>query len=104
MPEPLAKNNDFMFCITALGYGPVSLVVTIKDNPGYVLVAVRAEAYIMPWENFENDSSLRLLSIVDLGLPDNRCNDGKVDARGRLWFGKEIVFLPCVIDIQNFDM
>ncbi|CAH2054425.1 unnamed protein product, partial [Iphiclides podalirius] len=70
-----------------IGYGPVSLVVSIKDKPGYIAVTVRAEIYIMPWDEFVNDSSLRLLSIVDLGLPDNRCNDGKVDARGRLWFG-----------------
>ncbi|CAG4966185.1 unnamed protein product [Parnassius apollo] len=70
-----------------IGYGPVSLVVTVKDNPGLVLLTVRTEVYFMPWDAPTTESSLRLLSVVDLGLPDNRCNDGKVDARGRLWFG-----------------
>ncbi|XP_014364270.2 regucalcin [Papilio machaon] len=70
-----------------IGYGPVSLVVTVQDNPGTVLVCVRTELYLMSWNGSTNDSALRLLSIVDLGLPDNRCNDGKVDTRGRLWFG-----------------
>ncbi|KAG6457530.1 regucalcin [Manduca sexta] len=71
----------------SIGYGPVSMVVTVKDNPGILLVAVRAEVYFMSWDNFEDDSSLRLLSVLDLGRPDNRCNDGKVDAKGRLWIG-----------------
>lgn len=65
----------------------MSLVVTVKDYPKLILVSVRSELYFLPWDTFENDSSLRLLSVVDLGLPDNRCNDGKVDAKGRLWFG-----------------
>lgn len=72
----------------SLGYGPVSLVVSIKDNPGLILVAVRSEIYFTTMDDSEEDSSLRSLSIVDCGLPDNRINDGKVDANGRLWFGK----------------
>lgn len=70
-----------------IGYGPVSLVVSVKDNPGLVLIAVRSEIYFTSMDDSEGDSSLRLLSVVDLGLPDNRINDGKVDAKGRLWFG-----------------
>ncbi|XP_004931346.1 regucalcin [Bombyx mori] len=71
----------------AIGYGPVSLAVTVKDNPKLLLISVRSELYLMPWDAPAGDSALRLLSVVDLGLPDNRCNDGKVDANGRLWFG-----------------
>ncbi|CAB3233402.1 unnamed protein product [Arctia plantaginis] len=70
-----------------IGYGPVSLVVSVKDNPNLILITVRSELYFLNWDAPECDSSLRLLSAVDLGLPDNRCNDGKVDAAGRLWFG-----------------
>ncbi|XP_041982841.1 regucalcin-like [Aricia agestis] len=68
-------------------YGPVSLVVRVKDYPKLLLISARSELYFMPWDGPEGDSSLRLLSVVDLGLPDNRFNDGKVDAKGRLWAG-----------------
>lgn len=51
-------------------------------------MTVRSEVYLMNWDSANNDQSLALLSVVDLGKPDNRCNDGKVDAKGRLWFGK----------------
>lgn len=62
-------------------------MVSVKDNPNLILITVRSELYFLNWDAPEGDSSLRLLSAVDLGLPDNRCNDGKVDAAGRLWFG-----------------
>ncbi|CAH0731851.1 unnamed protein product, partial [Brenthis ino] len=70
-----------------IGYGPTSLVVRVKDYPKLVLVSVRSALYLLSWDAQEDDSALRLLSSVDIGLPDNRCNDGKVDAKGRLWFG-----------------
>ncbi|GBP60669.1 Regucalcin [Eumeta japonica] len=68
-------------------YGPVSPVVTVAETPGVLLICVRTELYFMHWDSTDGDSSLRLLSVLDLGLPNNRCNDGKVDAKGRLWIG-----------------
>lgn len=79
--------NVHCICILS-AYGPVSLVITVKDNPKLLLITVRSEVYLMSWDSCGNDSALRLLTAVDLGHPDNRCNDGKVDARGRLWLGK----------------
>ncbi|KAM3961187.1 regucalcin [Aphomia sociella] len=70
-----------------INYGPVSLVVTVKDYPKLILVSSRAEMYFLPWDSASGEMSLRLVTVVDLGLPDNRINDGKVDAKGRLWFG-----------------
>ncbi|XP_072933353.1 regucalcin-like [Epargyreus clarus] len=70
-----------------IGYGPVSLVMSAKDYPKMVVVAVRAELYLLSWDAPAGDKALRLLSAVDIGLPDNRINDGKADAKGRLWFG-----------------
>ncbi|CAG4959772.1 unnamed protein product [Colias eurytheme] len=68
-------------------YGPVSLVVTVKDYPGEVVLASRSELYLMSWDANKGDSAMRLLTAVDLGKPDNRINDGKADTKGRLWFG-----------------
>ncbi|XP_063832381.1 regucalcin-like [Ostrinia nubilalis] len=74
--------------IREFGYGPISLVVTVKDYPKLVLVTVRSELYLLDWNSTAvGDSALRQLSALDIGLPDNRCNDGKVDAKGRLWIG-----------------
>ncbi|KAL4702693.1 hypothetical protein ACJJTC_011558 [Scirpophaga incertulas] len=70
-----------------VAYGPVSLVVTVKNYPNIILLTVRSEVYLMDWNASPGDAALRQLSAVDVGLPDNRCNDGKVDAKGRLWFG-----------------
>ncbi|XP_047537562.1 regucalcin-like [Vanessa atalanta] len=70
-----------------IGYGPVSLVIRVKDYPKLVLVTSRTEVYFLSWDAKDEDTSLRLLSAVDIGFPDNRCNDGKVDAKGRLWLG-----------------
>lgn len=84
---------DDVFSFSLAGYGPVSLVVSVKDNPKLVLISARSELYFLQWDAPEGDSSLRLLSVVDLGLPDNRCNDGKVDAKGRLWFGMTSIII-----------
>ncbi|CAH4027430.1 regucalcin-like [Pieris brassicae] len=73
--------------IREIVYGPVSLVVTVKDYPKLILVSSRSELYLLSWDSEQGDSALRLLTAVDLGKPDNRINDGKVDKRGRLWFG-----------------
>nr|QTY40895.1 venom polypeptide precursor [Doratifera vulnerans] len=82
-----------------IGYGPVSLVVTVKNKPKKLLVSSRSELYFLSWDAPEGDyNSMRLLSVVDLGLPDNRCNDGKVDANGRLWFGTMGKEIDGVID------
>ncbi|XP_049884815.1 regucalcin-like [Pectinophora gossypiella] len=70
-----------------IGFGPVSLVVTVKDNPKLVLITSRAGVFFLPWDASPGDSAMRQLTVVDLGHPDNRGNDGKVDAKGRLWFG-----------------
>lgn len=66
----------------------MSLIIRVKDYPKLVVVSSRAELYFLSWDAPGADKALRLLTAVDIGLPDNRVNDGKVDAKGRLWFGK----------------
>lgn len=57
-----------------------------------ILVSSRAELYFLSWDAEQGDSALRLLTAVDLGKPDNRINDGKVDTQGRLWFGNMTLY------------
>lgn len=68
----------------------MSLIIRVKDYPDMVLVSIRSEIYLTSWSAPRIDRSFRLLSVVDIGKPNNRINDGKVDAKGRLWFGKLI--------------
>ncbi|XP_053615421.1 regucalcin-like [Plodia interpunctella] len=70
-----------------ISYGPVSLVVPVANFPKLVLVSSKRSLFFLPWNSADGDKSLSLLSTVDYGNPENRINDGKVDARGRLWFG-----------------
>lgn len=69
-----------------ISYGPVTFVVTVRDNPGVVVLSARTDVYLLHWQT-KGDGALRLLTTVDLGHPDNRCNDAKCDAKGRLWLG-----------------
>ncbi|XP_045779318.1 regucalcin-like [Maniola jurtina] len=79
-------------------YGPVSLIIRVKDYPKLVVVSARSELYFLPWDAPGGDKALRLLTAVDIGLPDNRVNDGKADAKGRLWFGTMGMEVNGVID------
>ncbi|XP_045779317.1 regucalcin-like [Maniola jurtina] len=68
-----------------IGYGQVNVVSLVADSKRY-LVAVRSALYLLDWD-VPGDAALRLLTAVDLGLPDNVINDGKPDSQGRFWFG-----------------
>lgn len=70
-----------------IGYGPSTLIVPVRDYPGYVVVAVRTGLYLLKWGAPGGDLALRLLTTVEPGKPDNNIDDGKADAAGRLWFG-----------------
>ncbi|XP_053615605.1 regucalcin-like isoform X2 [Plodia interpunctella] len=66
-------------------HGEVNFVIPIQ-NSNRVLLGVRAELYVLDWE-VPGRAGLRLVALVDQGLPDNILNEGKADALGRLWAG-----------------
>jgi D-xylonolactonase len=52
-------------------------------NDGHFLAGAKTGLY-----DFDPaDGGFTLVRTIEPGLPDNRLNDGAVDARGRLWFG-----------------
>ena len=69
--------------------GPVGVVVTVKDNPGKLLVASGTRYILVTWngEYNTNDPEIEILTHVDNGEEGYRWNDGKVDSIGRLWAG-----------------
>lgn len=56
--------------------------VVPSDN-GRLIVALQGSIEVL---DFENDS-LKELVKIESDRPDNRCNEGKCDAAGRLWIG-----------------
>lgn len=81
-----------MCCCT--GYGQVN-VVSLVHRSRRLLVAVRSALYLLDW-GVAGDASLRLLTTVDHGLPDNVINEGKADAQGRFWAGKNSLWAYCL--------
>ncbi|KAH9642717.1 hypothetical protein HF086_002987 [Spodoptera exigua] len=78
-----------MFTIDSNGicidYGEVN-VVSLITGSRRLLVAVCSSLYLLDWA-IAGDAALRLLTTVDIGLPDNVINEGKPDAEGRFWAG-----------------
>ncbi|CAH1636076.1 unnamed protein product [Spodoptera littoralis] len=68
-----------------INYGEVN-VVSLVAGSHRLLIAVRSSLYLLDWA-IAGDSALRLLTTVDVGLPDNVINEGKPDAEGRFWAG-----------------
>ncbi|XP_075984369.1 regucalcin-like [Anticarsia gemmatalis] len=68
-----------------IGYGEVN-VLSLVSGSHRVLVAVRSSLYLLDW-TVAGDAALRLLTTVDLGMPDNVINEGKPDPEGRFWAG-----------------
>ncbi|KAF9411931.1 hypothetical protein HW555_009405, partial [Spodoptera exigua] len=68
-----------------INYGEVN-VVSLITGSRRLLVAVRSSLYLLDWA-IAGDAALRLLTTVDIGLPDNVINEGKPDAEGRFWAG-----------------
>lgn len=67
------------------GYGEVN-VVSLVAGTHRLLIAARSSLYLFDW-NIPGDNAMRLLTTVDIGLPDNVINEGKPDAEGRFWAG-----------------
>ncbi len=59
------------------------VMVVIPTNTRHLLLAQERSVQIYDPENEKIINSREL----DVGWPDNRCNDGKCDAQGNLWIG-----------------
>ncbi|KAJ8709209.1 hypothetical protein PYW07_009035 [Mythimna separata] len=68
-----------------INYGEVN-VVSLVSGSHRLLIAARSSLYLFDWA-IEGDAAMRLLTTVDIGLPDNVINEGKPDAEGRFWAG-----------------
>jgi len=68
--------------------GPVSVVAPVEGYSDKYLVTIERDVQIMEWDGKSaTPSSLKKLYTVDDHCKTNRINDGKCDAKGRLWAG-----------------
>nr|XP_053643285.1 regucalcin-like [Cherax quadricarinatus] len=72
--------------------GPVTMVVPHKTEKNTFVVSIGLTLAAVTWPDPTQDFSvsaedIRILATVEQDLPDNRFNDGKCDAIGRLWAG-----------------
>ena len=66
----------------------MSLVVPIRDSPGEFLISHGRDIVHIKWDHSNSNSLTQTVLVsVDSQAPGNRFNDGKCDARGRLWAG-----------------
>lgn len=74
------------FSCQTTAYGQVNAVSLVAASHRLV-VAVRSSLYLLDW-GVAGDAALRLLTTVDLGMPDNVINEAKPDSLGRYWAGE----------------
>ncbi|KAG7165085.1 Regucalcin-like 1 [Homarus americanus] len=72
--------------------GPITLVVPHKNEKNTFVVSIGRNLAAVTWPDPNQDFSVtaddyKVLATVEQDLPDNRFNDGKCDANGRMWAG-----------------
>jgi len=61
---------------------PQRVGAAVPATDGSIVCALEDGLYLV-----QQDRSLMRLAELEKDIPNNRCNDGKVDAAGRLWIG-----------------
>jgi sugar lactone lactonase YvrE len=61
---------------------PLCAITPVADNR-----AIAAFAKRLVMLNSQTGELLQTLTAIETDLPDNRCNDGKMDPHGRFWIG-----------------
>lgn len=72
----------------------VSLVVPVANEKNQYVIAVDKTIQVMEWDGKSKvPEKVKLLYTGEEGMPTNKMNDGKCDAKGRLWAGKDNNFV-----------
>ncbi|XP_054258472.1 regucalcin-like [Macrosteles quadrilineatus] len=66
---------------------PVALVVPVKDERNKFVVGLGRDLVVLTWDWNSGKHQISTLASVDQHETGNRFNDGKADAKGRVWAG-----------------
>ncbi|XP_021961802.1 regucalcin [Folsomia candida] len=73
----------------------VSLVVPVANEKNQYVIAVDKTIQVMEWDGKSKvPEKVKLLYTGEEGMPTNKMNDGKCDAKGRLWAGSMVEVDP----------
>ncbi|XP_014356902.2 regucalcin-like [Papilio machaon] len=69
--------------------GRVSFIISLEGTTDHFVVGLERKLVIIKWDGGEGSKVeiIKELAEVDIELPTNRLNDGKVDPKGRLFAG-----------------
>jgi len=59
-----------------------------QDNENELVASRRKEVLVLKVDNLNIATVIRSVGTVELNSPDNRFNEARADARGRLWAGE----------------
>jgi sugar lactone lactonase YvrE len=59
-----------------------------SDDENEFVISRRREVLVVRVDNLNIATIVRSVGHVELNLPDNRFNEARADARGRLWAGE----------------
>ncbi|KAK9874879.1 hypothetical protein WA026_005692 [Henosepilachna vigintioctopunctata] len=70
------------------GRDSIGIIVPIKNTIDEFVIAADRYLYRLTWRDYENEIvGLTQIKMVDEEKHKNQFNDGKADAKGRLWIG-----------------
>lgn len=75
------------------GHDDVTFVIPVVDKTDTFVVGLGPSIGVVEWDGCANKTSKPEYTKLIDETPGNRLNDAKVDASGRLWVGKDIIYL-----------
>lgn len=84
-----ASSQNKLTCYKIPGRDTIGVIIPIKAHPNQFVITSDRNVYLTRWDT-ENDATAEaptVLHHVDQTKPKNQFNDGKADAKGRLWTG-----------------
>ena len=66
----------------------MGVMVPVEGSLDEFVAGVGRDLVLVQWDGNSTQSRSTVLDSVEPDKPGNRFNDGKADAKGRLWIGK----------------
>ncbi|XP_059469259.1 uncharacterized protein LOC132193001 [Neocloeon triangulifer] len=82
-----ASDEVFSRIFIPPGDNPVTFIIPTVDNENEFAISRRREVLLVGIDDLNVATIIRSIASVENNLPENRFNEARADARGRLWAG-----------------